>query len=170
MKLVINGAEYGLTKRPLARIPSKRKTVVSLVLDGTPTEVPYTVNSGWCDKPEFSLTRLWFVRETPADGEKPASKDAYFAILDYGVAAETVKDAEATIVDGTAARKDPDRVPREGMVEARRATLAATLEAKKAETPAAPEGEAPTDAPDAPAADAPKAGKKSKKHEATPAA
>jgi len=143
MKLVISkdGAsrEFSLTKRPIGRIPSRRKTVVTLPVGGTPTEVPYTVNSGWCDKPEYALTRLWFVLETPADGEKPASRDAYFAILDYAETAESLAGSEAEIVDGTAERKDPDRVPRsEEMVTKRRETLATTLAAKK-------NGEAPTE-------------------------
>jgi len=59
-----------------------------------------TSNRAWSASPEFVLEYVWVEK----DGV------AYYATLDYAVAADSWKGAEVTIADGVAKRADPKRV------------------------------------------------------------
>jgi hypothetical protein len=101
MKLVNGTVEYNLVKSPIKgnRLP-KRAGRVEIVVDGAPFVAPVTSNRAWSASPEFVLEYVWVEK----DGV------AYYATLDYAVAADSWKGAEVTIADGVAKRADPKRV------------------------------------------------------------
>ena len=97
MKAKIGKVEFNLVARPLDKA-KKGKGSFELVVNGTPTTAVWTSNAGWSKG--RTLDYIWF----NFDGKR------YFLTLDYNVAAKDYAGSKVTVSEGTADRKDPERV------------------------------------------------------------
>lgn len=120
--LEIDGVQYHFDRREL---PKKAAVVGNLVIDGVETPFQVTSNKGWT--PEANVIEYIWLSLPGEPEDKPITG---YITLDYLVAASTFAGKEAMRGEGTANRKNPDRIPKDADAEARRKAAAAETRLK----------------------------------------